>query len=90
MSPTMLRSGMVCKEASDKMVSTGEKIGYWRVKMGLDGDFGTTGRPSGERAWITGLVPSKGGTYRNTRRQTETIVKADNVPTLTCKNQFQP
>jgi hypothetical protein len=65
------------------MVSTGEKMGYWLVKIGLEGDFGTTGRPSGVRAGITGLDASRGGTYLSTSRHTDTIVKADNVPTLT-------
>ena len=82
----MLRPGRVCREASDKIVSTGEKIGYWLVKIGLDGDMGTTGRPSGVRCGITGLDESGGGTYLSTSRHIDTMVKADKVPTLTCPN----
>lgn len=85
----MLRPGSVCKDASDKIVNTGEKMGYWLVKIGLEGDFGTTGRPSGVRAGITGLDVSVGGTYLRTSRHMDTTVKADNVPTLTCQNREQ-
>lgn len=84
----MLRSGKVCKDASDKIVSTGEKMGYWLVKIGLEGDLGTTGSPSGVRVQTIGLDVSGGETYLSTRRQTDTMVKADKVPTLTCQNMI--
>lgn len=39
----MLCLGKVCKDVFDKIVSIGEKMGYWLVKIGFEGDLGMIG-----------------------------------------------
>lgn len=80
----MLCFGRVCKEVLDKMVSIGEKIGYWFVNMGLEGGFGIIGRFFGVCVCIIGFVLFRGGMYFSIRRQIEMIVKVDNVFILIC------
>ena len=57
------------------------------MKIGVDDDLGTTGRPSGVCCEITGLDEFGGGTYLSTSKHIDMMVKADIVSTLTCPNK---
>lgn len=87
-SPTRPRPGNVCSDASDMTDNTGENTGYWLVKTGLEGAFFTVRMLSELRTWTIATGPSEGGTNLSTRSDMDTIVKADNVPTLTCKRRW--
>jgi hypothetical protein len=85
-SSSPLLPGSVCRDASEKIDNIGEKMALPLAKTGLDGEMCTDdgGGPLSGRTWmLTAFETSGGGTYLRISRDMATIVKADNVPTLT-------
>lgn len=64
----MLCLGKVCKDVFDKIVSIGEKMGYWLVKIGFEGDLGMIGSFFGVCVQIIGLDVFGGEIYFSIRR----------------------
>lgn len=60
--------GNECKDVLDKIVSIGEKIGYWFVKIGFEGDFGMIGSFLDVWEGNIGLDVFGGGMYFSIKR----------------------